>query len=340
MSQPGLDELIPKGSRWAGDLGRVGLVIDLAMVSLAIINLLWIVFDSAWSVIELRNMMAYVLPAAWLDNYAVVNERFFRIDLIFVSIFIAEFLSRWAFALFNKVYGHWLAYPILHWYDILGCIPVAEFRWLRILRIYVVLVRFKEMGIVDYTQWAPYRWLMSVYNIVMEEISDRVVVNVLEGVQDELRGSVGVEKQVLDEVVKPRQAQLTELLRERIVLALQTVYAQSQDDLQKFITETVSHAVHDNREIKIIDRIPLVGGAVGDLLDHAITDIVCRVIDQGVGRLSEQEFTALFADVVDGVLVSLSTESGSDHEMGGFIIDILDVVKRQVMRRRWIDGAE
>ncbi|MGJ8687323.1 MAG: hypothetical protein ACSHWQ_07580, partial [Spongiibacteraceae bacterium] len=137
MSQPGLDELIPKGSRWAGDLGRVGLVIDLAMVSLAIINLLWIVFDSAWSVIELRNMMAYVLPAAWLDNYAVVNERFFRIDLIFVSIFIAEFLSRWAFALFNKVYGHWLAYPILHWYDILGCIPVAEFRWLRILRIYV-----------------------------------------------------------------------------------------------------------------------------------------------------------------------------------------------------------
>lgn len=338
MSQPELNEFVPKGSRWASDLGKVGLVIDLTMVGLAIINLLWIIFDSAWSVPELRNIMAYVLPVVWLDDYAVINERFFRIDLVFVTIFITEFLSRWMFALYNKVYGHWLAYPVLHWYDILGCIPVAEFRWLRILRIYVVLVRFKEMGIVDFTKWAPYRWGKALYNIVMEEISDRVVVNVLDGVQAELRGSAGVEKQVLDEVVRPRQAQLTELLRERIVVAVQTVHAQSRDDLRSFVTETVSNAVHENREIKRIDRIPLVGGVVGDLLDHAITDIVCRVIDQGVGRLNEREFTALFTDVVDGVLTSLSSESETDHEMGEFIIDILDVVKRQVSRRRWIDG--
>jgi hypothetical protein len=339
MSQPEINEF-SKGPRWANDLGKLGLVIDLAMVSLAIINLLWIVFDSAWSVLELRNIMAYVLPVAWLENYAVVNERFFRIDLIFVAIFITEFLSRWMYALYNKVYGHWLAYPVLHWYDILGCIPVAEFRWLRILRIYVVLVRFKKMGIVDFTQWAPYRWVMSVYDIVLEEISDRVVVNVLEGVQAELRDSAGIEKQVLDEVIKPRQAQLTELLRERIVVAIQTVHAQSRDDLRSFVTETVSKAVKENREIQIIDRIPLVGGVVGDLLDHAITDIVCRVIDQGAGRLSESEFTALFADVVDGVLTSLSSESETDHEMSAFIIDILAVVKRQVRRRRWIDGVE
>jgi hypothetical protein len=38
------------------------------------------------------------------------------------------------------------------------------------------------------------------------------------------------------------------------------------------------------------------------------------------------------------VLTSLSSESETDHEMGEFIIDILDVVKRQVSRRRWIDG--
>lgn len=338
MSQSELNDFAPKGQRWAKDLGKFGLFIDLAMVSLAIINLLWIVFDSAWSVVELRNIMAYVLPQNWLEAYAPVNEYFFRIDLIFVSIFIGEFLARWAYALYSKMYGHWMAYPVLHWYDILGCIPVAEFRWLRILRIYAVLVRFKAMDIMDFTQWAPYRWAMALYDIVMEEISDRVVVKVLDGVQDELRGSVGIEKKVLEEVVKPRQAQLTELLRERIVIALQTVHGQSRDDLRRFVTETVSKAVHENREIKIIDRIPVVGGMAGNLLDHAITDIVCKVIDQGAGRLSEKEFTALFADVVDGVLTSLSTESESDHEMGEFIIDILDVVKQQVMRRRWLES--
>lgn len=341
MSQSDLNDFSPAnsptGQRWAGDLGKVGLIIDLTMVSLAVINLLWIVFDSAWSVVELRNMMAYVIPQAWLDGYAPVNEHFFRIDLIFVSIFITEFLARWSYALYSKMYGHWLAYPVLHWYDILGCIPIAEFRWLRILRIYAVLVRLKNMGVVDFTQWAPYRWVMALYDIIMEELSDRVVVKVLDGVQDELRGSAGIERQVLDQVVLPRQGQLTELLRERIVVALQTVHSRSQDDLRQFVTETVSKAVHENREIKIIDRIPVVGGMAGSLLDHAITDIVCKVIDQGAERLSQEEFTLLFADVIDGVLKSLVAESETDHEFGEFVIDILDVVKQQVMRRRWLE---
>lgn len=341
MSQSDLNDFAqthpPRDQRWAGDLGKVGLIIDLIMVGLAIVNLLWIVFDSAWSVVELRNLMAYVMPSAWLDAYAPVNEHFFRIDLIFVSIFITEFLARWAYALYSKMYGHWLAYPVLHWYDILGCIPIAEFRWLRILRIYAVLVRLKHMGVVDFTQWAPYRWVMALYDIIMEELSDRVVVKVLDGVQDELRGSAGIERQVLDQVVLPRQNQLTELLRERIVVALQTVHSRSQDDLRQFVTETVSKAVHENREIKLIDRIPVVGGVAGNLLDHAITDIVCKVIDQGAERLSQEEFGLLFADMVDGVLQSLVTESETDHEFGEFVIDILDVVKQQVMRRRWLE---
>lgn len=331
--------IAPAGEqRWGSSLGAAGLVIDLLMVGLAVINLLWILFDTAWSVSEIYSLMAYVVPLAWLEAYAPINEHFFKIDLVFVAIFVTEFLMRWAFSLYARLYGHWLAYPVLHWYDILGCIPIAEFRWLRVLRIYAVLVRLKKMGVADFTQWAPYRWVMALYNIIMEEISDRVVVKVLDGVQDELRGSGGIEKQILEQVVRPRQTQMTELLRERIVSALQTVHKQSRNDLREFVTETVSTAVHENREIKVIDRIPVVGGMAGKLLDHAITDIVCKVIDEGAGRLSEQEFSDLFADVVDGVLQSLTVEAESDSELGEFVIDILDVIKNQVMRRRWLEA--
>ena len=308
------------------------------MVSLAVINLSWIVFDTLWSIPAVYNAMAWVIPENWLQAYAPVHAHFLVIDLVFVAIFLSEFMARWGYALWTRMYGHWAAYPVLHWYDLLGCIPVAEFRWLRVLRIYAVLVRLKKMGVMDYTQWAPYRWVMAVYDIIMEEISDRVVVKVLDGVQDELRSSEGIEKEILQQVVRPRQQQMTEMLRARIVAALQTVHEQSRGDLRTFVTETVSTAVHENREVKVIDRIPVVGGVASKLLDHAITDIVCKVIDEGAGRLSAQEFADLFADLVDGVLQSLTVDAESDSELGEFIIDILDVVKRQVMRRQWMEG--
>lgn len=321
-------------SRW----GQLGLGLDLLMVSLALLNLSWIVFDTLWSIPAVYQAFAWIIPISWLEAYAPVNAHFLVIDLVFVAVFLSEFVTRWVYALWTRTYGHWAAYPVLHWYDLLGCIPVAEFRWLRILRIYAVLVRLRNMGIADFTQWAPYRWVMAVYNIIIEEISDRVVVKVLDGVQNELRGSGGIEQQILQQVIRPRQQQMTELLRERIVTALQTVHKQSREDLREFVTDTVSTAVHENREIKVIDRIPVVGGMAGKLLDHAITDIVCKVIDEGAGRLSEQEFSDLFADVVDGVLQSLTVEAESDSELGEFVIDILDVVKEQVMRRRWLEA--
>lgn len=327
----------PQG-RWAENFGGLGLWLDLTMVGLALLNLAWIVFDSLWSIPAVYNAMSYVVPASLLESYAPIHANFLAIDLVFVAIFLTEFVARWFYALVTKMYGHWAAYPVLHWYDILGCIPVAEFRWLRVLRVYAVLVRLRKMGVLDYTRWAPYRWVMAVYDIVMEEVSDRVVVKVLDGVQEELRSSGGIEKQVLDQVVRPRQQQMTELLRTRIVTALQTVHQQSRADLRTFVTETVSTAVYENREVKIIDRIPVVGGVASKLLDHAITDIVCKVIDEGAGRLSQQEFSDLFADVVDGVLHSLTVEADSDAEMGEFVIDILDVVKQQVMRRRWLES--
>ncbi len=322
-------------------LGFIGLALDLAMVSLAVINLVWIVFDSAWAVTELRNMMGWVVPDAWLASYSVVHERFFRIDLIFVSIFISEFLMRWGEALWHRRYKHWMAYPILHWYDILGCIPVAGLRWLRVLRIFAILLRLQKLGLIDYTTWVPYAWGKRVYDVIMEEISDRVVVRVLSGVQDEIGASGNLEQQILEQVVQPRQQLIADALRDKLVSLGQRGYASARDDLHQFITSAVAQAVRENREIKIIDRIPMVGGVVGDLLNNAITDIVCRVLDELIGRLSSEEFEMLFNDIsgaiMDG-LIHASVEADDSDELMRAISDVLDVIKAQVSQRRWLEA--
>lgn len=61
--------------------------------------------------------------------------------MIFVSIFIAELLIRWMVTIHQKTYHKWFFYPVIHWFDVLGCIPVGSFRWLRLLRVFSILYR-------------------------------------------------------------------------------------------------------------------------------------------------------------------------------------------------------
>lgn len=323
------------------ELAALGL--DLAMVGLAIINLSWIIFDSAWSVPELRHLMAYIVPDQWLEDYAIVHEHFFRIDLIFVSVFLSEFSVRWMHAIWRKRYGHFMAYPVLHWYDIIGCIPIAGFRWLRILRVFAILLRLQRLRLIDYTRWLPYQWGVKIYDVVMEEISDRVVIRVLGGVQDELRASGDLERKILQDVVEPRRELIIAGLRERIVALGQQSYAATREDLHEFVTDAISEAVRKNREIKTIDRIPVVGGMASTLLDHAITDIVCHALDELSGRLSSREFEAVFADLLATIFDEIMNEPEETTQHGRevtlAIIDILETVKQQVARRRWLEGS-
>lgn len=322
-------------------LGFLGLAIDLAMVTLAVVNLIWILFDSAWAVPELRSMMAWLVPDAWLDSYSVVHNHFFRIDLIFVSVFISEFLLRWAEALWHRRYSHWMAYPVLHWYDILGCIPVAGLRWLRVLRVFAILLRLQKLGLIDYTTWVPYQWGKRIYDVIMEEISDRVVVRVLSGVQEEIGASGDLDQKILRQVVQPRQQIIADALRDKLVSLGQRGYASARDDLHRFVTQAVTQAVRENREIKIIDRIPMVGGVVGDLLNNAITDIVCRALDELIGRLSSEEFELLFNDICNAImegLIDAGVDSGGSDELMLAISDVLDVIKEQVSQRRWLQA--
>ncbi len=310
------------------------------MVGLAVLNLAWLIFDAIWAVEELRGMLlAPVLPDAWLTDYAAVHARFFRIDLVFVSIFLGEFMLRWAHALRYRRYPTWYAFPVLHWYDILGCIPVAGLRWLRVLRIFAILYRLQRMGYIDYHHWYAYKLVKRIYDILMEEISDRVVLRVLGGVQREISASHDLERRVVEEVLLPRQQMITDALRARVVGLAGAAYSGSRQDLHALITRSVSHAVRENREIRRLDRIPVVGGMAGKLLDQAVTDIVCRVFDELAEEMTGADFAHLFDDIAAAIFASIEESvqaSGARDQLSAAINDMLEVVKQQIAQRRWL----
>lgn len=319
---------------------RLSLTVDLVMLALLIVNLTWIVFDAVFATQVAPDLLRAIAPNQWVDYYAaVIHPNFLVIDLAFIALFSVELLIRWGYAIARKQYRHWASYPIVHWYDVLGLIPLPAFRWFRLLRFVSIVMRLNDLGVVDYRNWAIVRWVLTAYGVIVEEISDRVVVRVIDGIQAEVATAQELETKIADKVIAPRQEELIQAISKRISDTLQISYREHRPQINSYVKQLVSQAVHDNPEIKLIDKIPMLGGAVSGTLDHAITDIVNRVIEGAIEGTSEPKFQALFANVGETGVQALMTsdDETTSRILAETVVDLLGVVKDEVRIQRWKD---
>jgi len=155
---------------------RLLLLWDLAIIALVSLNVALILFDALFAVGPLSNAFAGLWQGGhdWYESN--IHANFVTIDLAFVAVFVVDVLAGWIMAIVQQRYYRWYFYPFARWYDVLGCIPVAGFRFLRVLRVITITVRLQRLGVIDIRNWAVYKTFMVYYDIVVEEISDRVVI--------------------------------------------------------------------------------------------------------------------------------------------------------------------
>ena len=198
------------------NLDGLGFLIDVGMILLVIANLSLILFDWIYRVEAVQSAMETYTPDFYRFYSDSIHANFFEIDLAFVSVYLTEFVIRWAAAIARQTYHRWFFYPFVHWYDLLGCIPVGSFRWLRILRVVSLMYRLQKLGVVDFRDTAVGATVIKYYRILMEEISDRVVINVLDGAQREIRSGGAMMHRIEQDVLAPRRAQLVDYVAGRI----------------------------------------------------------------------------------------------------------------------------
>jgi hypothetical protein len=316
---------------------RLLLAWDLGIIGLVSLNLALILFDSLFLIPPLSNAMETVLPTAhgWYNSN--IHERFFEIDLVFVSIFIVDVLAGWALAIKQQRYQRWYFYPFAHWYDVLGCIPLSGFRLLRVLRVISILFRLQRLGYIDVRNWAVYRTLMVYYGIFVEEISDRVVINVLSGVQEEIQnGGGGFQRQLVQEVLLPRRELLAQSIAQRVEVALDTAYTENREQIHGYIGHLVENSVRDNAAVRNLERLPMVGQYAIQAVEDAITDAINGVIEDAINGLDSEEFDEMVSHITDSVFRMLMNEQADGSgEINRAVIETLELVKAQVAVKRW-----
>jgi len=314
------------------------IILDLLMMILLIINLSMIFFDWFFHSLVVQSFFKEYTPSFFDWYNEEIHLRFLVIDLYFVTAFLAELSVRWIIAIRNKTYYRWFFFPLVHWYDVLGCIPVGSFRFLRILRVVSIVLRLQRLQIIDITQSYLYGKFVKYLAIATEEISDRVVVRVLDDIQDEINQGNPVADRIINEVILPQKEPLVNWLSQRIQRISTDAHLSYERDIRKYVNQLIEEALDRNKAISNIERIPVFGSVISKNLERAISDIVLSIVSNIIHDLTSTNNKVIVEDLADLTLKSFLTEGG-DEELNRIAKDVvlqaIEVVKEQVEVQQW-----
>lgn len=305
------------------------------IVLLVCINLGLILFDSLFAVQPINRLLAEWLPAFHQRYESLIHRNFQVIDLGFVAIFILDVILGWTVALFERRYARWYYYPFAHWYDVLGCIPLSGFRWLRVLRVGSLLLRLQRLGLIDVRRWAIFSVVHRYYSLLLEELSDRVMVRLFSRMQQEIGASDDLSRRLLQEVVRPRKERLLDDLSRRLHGMLDNGYRDNRGAIEGYVGSLIHQALANNPEVNRLRRLPL-GDRVADTLDDALADIAARLLQGAVDGLQGAQFQRLARNLADECFEAwVYQDEHTDLALEELLVDVIEVLKQQVLDRRW-----
>lgn len=312
-------------------------IIDFVMLGLLFLNIAWIIFDSLYALEAVKDLLfTYAQPFA--EFYRPIHRNFIFYDLIFVSIFLTEFFVRWIYAIRMKVYLRWYFYPFIHWYDLLGCIPIGSYRFLRVLRVISIIYRLHKYQVIDFTKTRVYGFFKFYYEAFLEELSDRIVIKVLSGAQAEMTHGSPLIHNIQNNILLPRRDLLTEWLSEKVAETARTGYIPNRGALRHYLENCVDDALSQNAELNRLRQVPMLGPQITETLEEAVGDIVAQVIHQILDDLASSRNHGFIDDIVSTFLQE--TEEGhetteSERQIIQVVNEIIEAVKKQLEIKRW-----
>lgn len=309
------------------------LALDMLMMCLIAVDLLWllvdaVLFNSGIGVLLSRHMPALLhhYRQHWQDDARVY-------DSLLTGILLLELALRWGLAIVQRTYHRWFFYPFIHWYDVLGCLPGLQ--PLRLLRLVALFYHLSQLGILSIGQ-GLIATAQKYYNIVLEEISDRIVINVLNGVQQEIRSGNQVTGQLRDRVLTPQKAVIVSWLARRLSILTAQARRQHEQALADYLQTVVADAVHDNPEWRSLKRLlPLVGNRMEQQINALAGSLVADIAQRVLADLSRPDNQAIH-DLADS---AFDTFTLADEEMSRAIeqiaLEALDLIKAQVAVQQW-----
>ena len=310
---------------------KINLAYDVMMVVFILLNLLLLAVEYAlyakfsW-LIHLMEFLRISLSAQMsLKSFISESNAFFTLFLI------VELTIRWIIAVGQKKYYRWFFFPFVHWYEVLGCLPIL--RPLRLLRAAVIAYRLYLLGYPI----LPRSWIRKgqfYYELVLEELSDRIVIRVIDGITTELKQNK-THHDIVEKIIQKHKPMFIKTLFELLEKNLPRAINQNQAIISQYVSGAVERSLQNTPELQqILHLMPV----VGNLLSNRLESIGARLGENIALELMQplsQVPNPLYAEVANQVgnlqLHTLELEKLIDS----IVIEALQVIRDQVSIQQW-----
>jgi hypothetical protein len=231
----------------------------------------------------------------------------------------------------RRSYARWFLFPLFNWYDLLGIVPMRQFRVFRLFRIasiYVRLHRSEHSVVGDDLVSRTVRYFA---NIISEEISDMVALRILNETQDEIRD--GTHRRIIRSVAERHRAELVSELTLRVEGVLRS--REMRSEARRFLEANLEHAVESApalRRLPLPDSLlrPLVA-AVGTAVYDSLTDTLEATLSSAEGRSALE---GVVSRAIDELITEL-TEGELEALVREISIQVIEHMKEAVGVRKW-----
>jgi hypothetical protein len=235
------------------------------------------------------------------DRGGRLTDHFWVIDLPFLTLFWVEFLVRWYLALRRRTYNRWFFFPIFNWYDLLGLIPMRHFRIFRLLRAVSMYMRLRRSERSSVGQDFISRTVAYVSNIIVEEVTDRVALRILDELSEEI--SDGTHVRIARDTVEPRRLEIERVLSNQVrLLITDDATVSTFRELLRLNLENAVEQSEALRSVPLPNAVlkPIVR-SLGEVVLDTTVDTVSATIDSEEGQEAVQRVaSAVLEDLFYG----------------------------------------
>lgn len=312
-----------------------GIFEDILMLVIVLVNLLFVAFDWSFGFAFFREFVQSISNDFYIYYRDVIHPDFLLYDAIFILIFVTEIIIQWVISVIRKIYSAWWIYPIANWYDVLGCIPLGAFRWLRLLRIVSMTLRLHKMGVINLRKTFFYKKFYSIYQTFVKDASDGALIVMIEAMQRGVKSAS--DGNIMADAIKPEQKELAKALATKIHELVEDNYNEHRDDMKEQIKLVVKDGFDQSPPMKKVEQIPLIGSRIIKRLEAQLSDISFQLVDSLSSKLASDEVAQIIENVINTSLDSmLQDEKGiknkisSDDELSEILTNIVDRILQQL----------
>lgn len=319
-------------SRWQ-------LLYDGLMLVAIVVDLLVMGLDALLMSAFMQQVADWLSLQGLLSTYQQAVHPALKVAAGFFTVFlVVELLVRWGLAIVQKRYYRWFFFPFVHWYEVLGCAP--QLRALRLLRAGVIGYRLHQLGY----QVLPASWVKTLrfyYGVVMEEISDRVILTAIDNIRSEIKLTDG---HLVHDIIDKHRAEVHAVVMELLHHEITPLLKPTADAPPRFakplahhVSEAMMQALNQTPELqRILRMIPIAGGMIEAQM-HSIGQHLAENLTMTLSeRLTQPaELEQVYHQIAHGIAQVNTTHPALEALVSSVIDESLTALANQVKIQQW-----